>query len=59
MSIEAAILLLDLINRGIDTAIKLKFTVDKILSMSPEEVKAAIESEHMKTDLLMEIAHKI
>ena len=59
MELSQAILLLQLINMGIDTGIKAKFAFDKIMGMTPEEVKTAINNEHIRTDLLMEIAHQI
>lgn len=59
MELEAAILLLDIVNRGIDTGLKMKFAVDKIMGMTPEEVAEANKSEKLKTRMLLEIAHQI
>lgn len=59
MTLAQGILLLQLINMGIDTGLKAKFAFDKIVKMSPKEVNAAINSEHVRTDMLMQIAHQI
>lgn len=59
MNLAETILLLQLINMGIDTGVKLGAAFDKIKSMSPEEVDTAIKVEHDRTKLLLEITHNI
>lgn len=59
MNLPETILLLQLINMGVDTGFKIGAIFDKIRSMSPEEVDSAIKSEHERTNLLLEAAHKI
>jgi len=53
MTQSEILLLFQLINMGIDTAARLSFLVDKILAMTPEELKAHTESQELRSDLLM------
>jgi len=59
MTLAQGILLLDLINRGLDAGIKVGFAYDRISKMTPDEVDAALKSERVKTKLLLEITHSI
>jgi len=59
MTAAQMILLLQLINMGVDTGFKLAAAFDKIKMMSPEEVDAANKSEEKRTELLLEAAHQI
>jgi len=59
MTLAQGVLLLQLVNMGIDTGLKMSFAFDKIMGMTPEQVNAAINTEHVRTDLLVEIAHQI
>ena len=53
MTIVQATLLLQLINMGIDTAIRLQMAYNKVSSMTDDECEAFISGEHKRTDLLM------
>lgn len=47
------LLLFQLFNMGIDSLTRFAFLVDKVMAMSPEEVKAHTESEELRSNLLM------
>jgi len=53
MTLAQAMLLLILINAGIDTALKVKFAVDKISAMSDEECDRYNEDQNLISDELM------
>jgi len=55
MTLVQATLLLQLINMGIDTAIRLQIAYGKVIKMTDAECLAFIDSEHQRTDLLMVI----
>ena len=55
MTLVQATLLLQLINMGIDTAIRLQLAYNKVIRMTDEECQAFIDSEHKRTELLMVI----
>ena len=59
MTLAQGVLLLQLVNMGIDTGLKMSFAFDKIMGMTSEQVNEAINTEHVRTDLLVEIAHQI
>jgi len=53
MTLVQTTLLLNLINAGIDTALKLKFAVDKILAMTDEECDRYNRDQNLISDELM------
>jgi len=53
MTLKQATLLLNLINAGLDTALKVKFAVDKIMAMSDEECERYINDQNLISDELM------
>ena len=53
MTLKQATLLLNLINAGLDTALKVKFAVDKIMSMTDEECERYINDQNLISDELM------
>ena len=55
MTLVQATLLLQLINMGIDTAIRLQMAYAKVIKMTDAECQAFIEGEHKRTELLMVI----
>ena len=55
MTLVQATLLLQLINMGIDTAIRLQLAYNKVVKMTDAECQAFIDSEHKRTELLMVI----
>jgi len=48
------LLLFQLVSSGIDSLARFSFLVNKIMAMTPEEVKAHTESEELRSNLLME-----
>jgi len=54
MTAAQLLLLFQFINMGIDTVARLGFLVDKIMAMSPEELKAHTENQELRSDLLMQ-----
>ena len=55
MTLIQATLLLQLINMGIDTAIRLQMAYGKVIKMTDDECYVFIDSEHKRTDLLLVI----
>jgi len=53
MNAEAILLLFQFISMGIDSLARLTFLVEKILAMSPEELKVHTESQELRSDMLM------
>jgi hypothetical protein len=53
MTLVQATLLLNLINAGVDTAMKVKFAVDKISAMSDEECDRYNQDQNLISDELM------
>lgn len=53
MTPDQLLLLFQFINMGIDTVARLGFLVDKIMAMSPEELKEHTEKQELRSDLLM------
>lgn len=59
MTLTQAALLLQFIDAGIDSALRLQAIYSKISKMSDEECQAFIGDEHKKTDLLMAIVDSL
>lgn len=55
MTLAQATLLLQFINIGIDSAIRLQAIYSKVIKMTDEECQSFIDEQHGKTKLLMEI----
>ena len=53
MTLIQATLLLQLINMGIDTAIRLQMAYRKVMKMTDDECLVFIDTEHKRTDLLL------
>jgi hypothetical protein len=53
MTPDQILLLFQFINMGIDTLSRLEFLISKIMTMTPEELKAHNEKEELRSDLLM------
>ena len=54
MTITQATLILQLVNMGIDTALKAQYVINKVAKMSDEEIQPYIDNEHLRTKLLMD-----
>lgn len=59
MTLAQATLLLSLINAGIDTAIRLQMAYNRVVKMTDEECNEFIDSEHKRSDLLMDIVEAL
>jgi hypothetical protein len=53
MTLEQSLLLLNLVNAGIDTALKMQLAVDKIMAMTDAECRVYNEDQNLISDMLM------
>jgi hypothetical protein len=53
MTLEQSLLLLNLVNAGIDTAFRMQWAVDRIMGMTDAECTVYNEDQNLISDMLM------